>query len=221
MLCYHLAAWLANAVRHKFLAMSAKVIYYLAMLIFGTERLRVRLATADDADLLHVLWTDPRVMTYVGFPQGLPISRAEIVAILQKETNLAVCDRYLIAERQDTGEAIGECKLGAPNDAGIAETDVKLLPRFWGQGYGVELKRGLVNYLFRHTDCKAVQATPNVMNQASIQMQEAVGGVRVGETLFSFPESMQHYTWPVHAFVYRVFRDDWVAAQQFSPAASS
>ena len=90
---------------------------------------------------------------------------------------------------KSTGQAIGECKLHWPDREGIAATDVKLLPEFWGNKYGVEVKRGLLDYLFTHTECLAVDASPNVGNLASIKMQEAVGGVCVGESIYEFPES--------------------------------
>ncbi len=189
--------------------MCGEVLYHLHMKVFETERLRLRTATAVDADLLFALWTDPRVMTNVGFPQGLRITREEIVANMEKHDPAQVFDRYLMVERKATGEVIGECKLGSPNEEGISETDVKLLPRFWGHKYGVEIKRGLVDYLFRHTDCTAVQATPNVNNVASIRMQEAVGGVCVGEKTFKFPEEMQSWTADVHAYIYHVYRENW------------
>ncbi|MCB8923856.1 MAG: GNAT family N-acetyltransferase [Ardenticatenaceae bacterium] len=175
-------------------------------MVFETERLRVRTATAVDADLLYELWHDPQVMGNVGFPQGLRISREEIAAGVAKHAPTQVFDRYLIVELQATGEAIGECKLGSPDETGIAETDVKLLPRFWGHKYGIEVKRELVDYLFQHTDCTAVQATPNINNIASINMQEAVGGVRVGEGVFEPPEAMRGYMTAVPHYIYRVYR---------------
>jgi len=113
-----------------------------------------------------------------------------------------------------TGQRIGECKLGHVKEDGIAETDVKLLPDFWGHKYGVEIKRGLVDYLFTHTDCAIVQATPNAKNIASIKMQEAVGGVRVDEYHYEFPPSMSSYTTPIHGYVYHVRRDDWESKQE-------
>ena len=43
--------------------------------ILETERLVVRAATVEDIDLYYALWTEPRVMVHVGFPQGLRSSR--------------------------------------------------------------------------------------------------------------------------------------------------
>jgi [ribosomal protein S5]-alanine N-acetyltransferase len=176
--------------------------------VFDTERLVIRPATEQDVDLLYELWTDPRVMADVGFPQGLRITRQEIELGLQKPFE-SEFERVLVVELKASGQAIGQCSMHAPDEKGIAGTDIKLLPAFWGHEYGVEVKRGLVSHLFAYMHCTAVEATPNVENVGSIKMQEAVGGVRVGEQVYEFPESMRDYTMPVHHYIYRVYRKDW------------
>lgn len=177
-------------------------------MVFETERLLVRRATAADADMFFALWNHPRVMGNVGFPQGLGLSLEEI-EIKLREQGPTVFDGRLVVILKTTGERLGEAALHRPNESGIAETDVKLLPQFWGHKFGVEVKRGLVEYLFRHTACTAVQATPNVHNVASIKMQEAVGGVRVGERVYEAPPGMEGYRTAVHAYIYHVRRADW------------
>jgi RimJ/RimL family protein N-acetyltransferase len=176
--------------------------------ILETDRLAVRPATVQDAGLFYALWTDPRVMRHVGFPHGLRVTRAELEADLAAQGSSEL-DRLLVVELKATGQAIGECKLAAPNEEGIAEPDTKLLPEFWGHKYGVELWRALVDYQFTHTECAAVQGTPNVENIASIKMQTAAGAVRVDEGVFEFPESMRDDTTPVHYITYRVERAAW------------
>jgi RimJ/RimL family protein N-acetyltransferase len=176
--------------------------------VFATERLWVRRATVADVAMFYALWNEPRVMGNVGFPRGLGISQEEIRAKIEAQGPTPF-DGRLVVISQATGEKLGEAALHRPDAEGIAETDVKLLPQFWGQKYGVEVKRGLIEYLFTHTDCQAVQATPNVNNIASIRMQETVGGVRVGETFFEFPEAMGDKTVPVRAYIYHVRREDW------------
>ena len=180
--------------------------------VFDTERLVIRVATAQDVDLIYELWTDPRVMANVGFPRGLRTTREEIEHRLRKPSE-SEFERVLTIELKATGQAIGQCHMKTPDEEGVAETDVKLLPAFWGHKYGVEIKRGLVAHLFTHTDCTAVGATPNVGNVASIKMQESVGGVRVGEQVYEFPESMRDYTTPVHHYIYHVYRKDWEREQ--------
>jgi ribosomal-protein-alanine N-acetyltransferase len=177
--------------------------------VLETERLVIRRARADDAGMYYALWTDPQVMTNVGFPRGLPITRQEV---LDKIANMESGDEFgvlLVVTLRESGQAIGECKMYRPDEEGISRTDVKLLPRFWGNKYGVEIKRALVDHLFTHTDCDAVEGTPNVENIASIKMQEAVGGVQVGQSVYEFPDHMRDYTRTVRSYIYLVFRDAW------------
>lgn len=174
--------------------------------VFETEQLVIRAATVTDVDLFYDLWANPQVMANVGFPQGMRVTRSELKERLLKQGGF---ERMLVVDLKTTNEAIGECMMHRPNEEGIAEPDVKLLPAFWGHKYGVEVWRGLLAYLFTHTNCVAVQGTPNVDNIASIKMQEAVGGVRIGEDVYHFPESMRDYTAPVHHYIYRVYRADW------------
>jgi RimJ/RimL family protein N-acetyltransferase len=180
--------------------------------VLTTERLVVRIATAKDVGLIYELWTDPRVMANAGFPHGLRTTREEIEESLRKPSE-SEFERLLVVELGDTGQSIGQCYMHHPDEEGIADTDIKLLPAFWGHRYGVEVKRGLVAHLFTHTSCTAVGASPNVDNIASIKMQESVGGVRVGEAVYEFPESMQDYTTPVHHYIYHVYRKDWERGQ--------
>lgn len=179
-----------------------------------TARLILRPAVPEDNELFYSLWTNPRVMTMVGFPNGLRINRDEVQAKIQKQAEETIFGRLLVVTLKSTGQAMGECKMMLPDRDGISRTDVKLLPEYWGNKYGVEVKQALVNYLFNHTDCLVVEGTPNVANIASIKMQESVGARRIGEDTFEFPESMKDFTHPVHHYVYHVFREDWERFRQ-------
>ena len=183
--------------------------------VFETPRLRIRRAEPDDADaaIFLSLWNDPRVMRNVGFPDGLRMDAVQVREALERGLQRGeeqALDACLVAVRKDTAQVIGECRLGIPDAQGLSETDIKLLPEYWGNGYGLEIKRGLLAYLFTRTECLVAQATPNVGNLASIRMQEAVGGRRVGELTYEFPPEMASFTCPVRCYVYQVRRDDWL-----------
>jgi len=179
-------------------------------IIFETARLYVRRPTSKDKDVnfYFQLWNDPRVMTNVGFPKGLMIRREDIIAQIARADETEY-DKTLLIIDKETNESVGECKLGLADDEGIAHTDVKLIPEFWGKGYGIEIKQALVNYLFTHTDCTAIQASPNKENIASQKMQERVGGKRIKEGTYHFPEHMRSYTKDIELYIYRLTRSDW------------
>jgi len=177
--------------------------------LIKTKRLVIRSAVLDDAQMLYRLWTDPRVMSNVGYPMGLDITISEIEESIRAQDPNSEFGKYLIAQLQGGGAVLGECKMILPDDEGVSRTDVKLLPECWGHQYGVEIKLALVDYLFRNTDCRAVEGTPNVANIASIKMQEAVGATRIGEDTFYFPESKADSTRPVHYYIYHVTRASW------------
>jgi RimJ/RimL family protein N-acetyltransferase len=178
-------------------------------IVIKTERLVIRTARPVEAEVLYRLWSDARVMSNVGFPRGLDISRREIEEGIRSQDPESEFGKYLMAQLQDEGATLGECKMILPDENGISRTDVKLLPEFWGHKYGVEIKQALVDYLFSFTECQAVEGTPNVANIASIKMQEAVGAIRVGEETYRFPESRVEFTAPVHYYIYHVKRADW------------
>jgi RimJ/RimL family protein N-acetyltransferase len=181
-------------------------------MIFATARLRIRkaLPTDGDTEMYFRLWTDGRVMANVGFPNGIPMTREKMRQDLESQSQ-SEFNHLLVIERRSDGQRLGECALHPPDENGIAGTDVKLLPAYWGHAYGVEVKRGLLDYLFTYTDCHAVRASPNVNNRPSIRMQEAVGGQRIEEFVYEFPEHMREFTCPVHGCIYEVTRQTWEA----------
>jgi RimJ/RimL family protein N-acetyltransferase len=177
-------------------------------IVFETERLIVRLASEDDLDFYLALWTNPDVMRHMGFPRGIPMTRERMGEILsaQGETEF---DRLLVIELKATGQPIGECKLSRPDEDGVSEPDIKLLPAYWGHGYGTEAWQDIVSYQFRNTDCEAIVTTPNVANIAAIRLYEAAGAMRTGESVYEFPEAMRDFTTPVHSYTYRLSRSSW------------
>lgn len=175
-------------------------------IVIRTQRLVIRKACSDDAIFLCALWNNPEVMRYVGFPKGLGITeeriRQDIAGFPENEF-----DQYLMIELE--GRVIGQCKLGLPDQEGVARTDLKLDPAYHGKGYGSEVKQELVDYLFEHTDCVCVEGTPNRLNTASIRMQERVGGRRVEEGVFKPPPGKEDRQCEVPFYRYLVYRSDW------------
>lgn len=178
---------------------------------FLTKRLVVRKPKLCDAhiNLYHRLWNAPSVMRNVGFPQGLRISRDSIQDIIIGQDDTPF-DKSLLVVLRDSGQAIGECKMGLPNNSGISITDVKLLPEYWNKGYGKEIKNALCGYLFSQTECTIVEASPSLCNIASIKMQEACAGKMVRKEMYHFPSHMSSYTQDVDSLIFHIHKSDWM-----------
>ena len=164
--------------------------------VFETKRLRVLVGEncPEHLKLFESLWSDPRVMRNVGFAKGMKVDLEQLKGRLDKRItrgSLGLLNRLLLVQSKSSSALMGECWLGQPGEDGVSETDVKLLPAFWGHGYGVEIKRGLLEFLFTETDCQKVKATPNKDNAGSIKMQESVGAVRVGSNRWEPPRGIQ------------------------------
>ena len=178
-----------------------------------TERLVIRKIKPcrQDAKFISLLWKNKRVMKFVGFPNGIEEKEEKIIEKTKNRQKRG--DEYhLIVELN--GKAIGEALIGYNKESKIAETDVKIMPEFWGNGYGREIKSALVKWIFKNTDSKGVKATPNVKNKASIKMQESVGGKRIKKMHFSFPSDMKSFTKDLDCYVYIVYREDWEKKQK-------
>ncbi|HPQ39164.1 MAG TPA: GNAT family N-acetyltransferase [bacterium] len=171
-----------------------------------THRLTVAPALSHDSEFIAALWNHPAVMTHVGFPDGLGVTPEDIQQRLREEKP-SLMEYLLAVRRKDTGTIIGQAMMHAPSRNGICETDIKLMPAFQGQGYGTEIKRALVDYLFTETSCRAVQASPNVTNIPSIRMQETVGAVRLGRGRCQFHPGMTVATHPVDYWLYRCYKN--------------
>jgi hypothetical protein len=83
-------------------------------------------------------------MVNVGFPEGLRITKQEIKdQIGEGEEADSLFDSLLIVDLRSNGVSIGQCMMREPNEEGISTTDIKLLPKYWGNGVGVTVGVGV------------------------------------------------------------------------------
>ena len=141
--------------------------------VLHTSQLRVRRAEPADAEFIRSLWSSPRVMCFVGFPKGLATTANEIEKQIEgnSASELGV---LLIAETLKSNVRVGQCKIGAPDEEGICEPDIKLKPEHWGDSCGKELWAAMIDYAFTHSPAEIVQGTPNRANTASVHMQQVI-----------------------------------------------
>jgi molybdenum cofactor cytidylyltransferase len=175
-------------------------------MIIRTPHLRIRRANDGDIGFITALWNHPAIMAPVGYPNGLGITPETVRKKLSGHGD-SLLDCILIVEREDTGIRIGQAKMQSPDETGGSTTDIKLLPEHQRKGFGSEIKRAIVTYLFENTACSYVEATPCLENTSSIRMQESVGAIRAGRGFFQPSGPLKTVGRPVHYWIYRVYRN--------------
>ncbi|MCF7859236.1 MAG: GNAT family N-acetyltransferase [Candidatus Cloacimonetes bacterium] len=184
----------------------------MSIMILQTKRIFVRKATLHDVDFYLTLWNSDKVMKLVGYPTGLGISKNKVEKIIS-EQNESVFDKTLVVIDKNSDTRIGECKLGSPNADKISTIDIKLLPEYWGKGYGKEIVSALYQYLFSKTDCIIISVTPNLLNIASQRIHKSLGGEDVGRGTYHFPANQKSHTEDVNFIEFHIKKNDWLNKQ--------
>jgi RimJ/RimL family protein N-acetyltransferase len=156
-----------------------------------TPRLLLRRFTADDVDHLVELDSDPDVMRFI--TGGVPTSREETVNEVLPAF-LGYYDRYegygfwAVIEKA-TGNFLGWFHFRPGPEAGPGEVELgyRLRKSAWGQGYGTEGSRALIDKGFAELGVQRVVAEAMAVNTASRRVMEK-SGLRLVRTF--------HQPWP-------------------------
>ncbi len=145
-----------------------------------TERLALRRFTADDADLLIELDSDPAVMRYLS---GGEPTAPEVVRNGHLPNILAGYEKWggnfglFAAHEKDSDAFIGWFCLrpepGGPLDE--VELGYRLRRAAWGKGYGTEGSRALIRKGFTELGVRRVFASTMAVNLASRRVMEKAG----------------------------------------------
>ncbi len=162
--------------------------------ILETERLLIReLQVADWPDVFEMN-TSIAVMRLIG--EGKIKTQAEeqsgfnhIIENYKEGTGLGV---WAVATKTDT-TFIGAASMTSLAGTAQVQLGYRLKKQYWGQGYGTEIAKGLVEYGFNRLGLDRITATTNLDNQASIRVLEKAG--------FRFEKTSNYYGWPMNYFV--------------------
>ena len=125
---------------------------------------------------------------------GLNISPRVISAELAEALERAIlphvadtCRNYLYSTLwsvvlKETNQMMGDlCFMGEPNDSGEVEIGYGTYPAFRGKGYMAEAVGGMVGWAAEQPEVRAVVASTNIDNPASMAVLVKNGFVRIGE----------------------------------------
>ena len=144
------------------------------MLILETERLIVRKWVPDDWKRFRTLFTDPRVMQYIG--DGQPWSDRRLKRWVDESIEIEKTRGWVLwpLVHREESEVIGFCGFwhGFPPDV---EMGWRLLPGYWGQGLMTEAASALMDHGFATYGFKRLVAVAQPANFASIRVMEKIG----------------------------------------------
>ena len=143
-------------------------------MIIKNGSLSIRNAGSDDAGLLCSWWNDGKVMAHAGFPNGIGISKTEVLELLDKDNDL---QRRLILELKN--EPIGEMNYRTLEER-TAEIGIKICDfDQQNKGYGSEFLRMLMDYLFVKKGYSKVILDTNLKNERAQLVYERLGFKKV------------------------------------------
>ncbi|KAI5211151.1 hypothetical protein AUEXF2481DRAFT_38989 [Aureobasidium subglaciale EXF-2481] len=187
--------------------------------ILTTARLVLRPLAPEHKDFLFQLDSDAEVMKHIGY--GKPLS-AEDSAIVHK----------LLLDTASSGSGSG-CWVGYHNDECVgwwvlcphqsedtppkinlerAEFGLRILPKFWGQGFAKEASRELIRHGFQDLGIKEVFGDTMTVNTGSRATMSACG-MKLVRTFFNVydtpPAGIEE-----GEVEYRITLDEWMSLQR-------
>jgi len=145
------------------------------MLVFQTERLRVRHLAPGDAAFMLALLNDPAWHRYIGDRgiRTLDGAREHI-----QNGPMAMIARlgfgFYLVELKEGDRPIGLCGLAKRDFLDDVDIGYAFLPEYGGQGYALEAARGVIAHA-RALGLKRLVATVRPDNAASIRLLDKLG----------------------------------------------
>ena len=145
-----------------------------------TERLQLRAIDSTDAENLYELNKDPEVMRYLGKEfNTLEGAREALNAVVARNERYNNQLGLFAAFIRDSGEYIGWFILRPekekPDDLQNLEIGYRLKKSAWGNGYGTEGSKALLEKARKDFNVRRVYATAMRDNRASRHIMEKIG----------------------------------------------
>ncbi|SHH73710.1 Protein N-acetyltransferase, RimJ/RimL family [Clostridium collagenovorans DSM 3089] len=146
--------------------------------------LLIRNAKLEDADILCSWWNDGKVMEHAGFPNGIHISREDIIENIAKDFHKRV--RLIIEVKS---KAIGEMSYLIEDN--IADIGIKICEfSYQEKGYGSKSLKLLLNYLFSEVKVLKVILDTNLNNKRAQHVYEKIGFKKVDIKIDSWKDEV-------------------------------
>lgn len=157
-----------------------------------TARLRLRLFTHDDLQVMFKLGSDPDVIKYADTPvRDLDEARERL-----EQGPLSDYEKYgygrFAVELKETGKVIGFCGIKYLPEIDLPEVGYRYLKEYWGRGIGTEAAKACVEFARDDLKIKKLVALIIPENIASIKLAEKLG-MKKGPTVHIYDLDAYQY----------------------------
>ncbi len=136
-----------------------------------TNRTTVVKLTEDDYDNILVLQRNELSRQYLGGPTVTEDFREKFKEMLHAQ----LPESYWVVRQKDTNAFMGLVCITKYHDQLHYEVSYELLPNFWGDGYGTEIIKKILDHGFNTLGLQEIYAETQKKNLASIRLLEKVG----------------------------------------------
>jgi RimJ/RimL family protein N-acetyltransferase len=160
----------------KAISWTAKNGNILAVKILETKRLVLRRLTASDAAFILELLNEPAFLENIGDRGARTLADARrYIARGPVASYRKFGFGLYLAERKDSGTAIGICGLLKRESLDDVDIGFAFLRRYWSQGYARESAAAVMHYGWTKLRLPRIVAITKPTNQASIALLEKLG----------------------------------------------
>lgn len=152
-------------------------------------KVNFRKAQKQDAVFIQAFWADPRVMTPVGFPDGLKKTQAQIAATFASYDRP---DRAFLMILDEHEQVIGEFCY-EQIDATTFQFDIKIgIFEKQGQGYGEAAVRKGLGLIFERFEPEQIKLEVSADNRPALNLYHKVGFETVRRLENSWVDQKNH-----------------------------
>lgn len=152
-------------------------------IVYQTERLTLRYISMSDLKDIHLLHSLPETDRFntLGIPKHIEETASIITPWISDNQKEEITNHTLAIEIRPSQQFLGliALKVGAPKYK-KAEVWYKLDSNYWGNGFGTEALKGVLDFAFDTLTLHRIEAGCAVDNVASIKVLEKAGMIREG-----------------------------------------
>lgn len=172
--------------------------------LFKTERLAVRCLEETDLEPFYEMQSNLKVMQFIKPAMNLEESKKELNRFIAYYDNEAIDFNIWAVREQQTDLFIGICGV-YENAKKEFEIAYRLRECFWGNGYGREMARGLIQHCFEQRNFELLKAYVRLGNTGSIKILEQE--MHYKDTFVESKNNLEEQ-------VYELKKEDWLIKRQ-------